>query len=135
MPAHWQQLLAALRDHDWVVYAQEPLQDPQHVLTYLARSTHRVAISNHRLVALEAGQVTFRSKDYQHGHRLRTLTLEAVACLRRLMLHVPPHGLHRMRHFGFLANRVRQAPGTVPHAARPRDATLFPSRGRGPPGA
>src|SRR2546427_1652485 len=125
-PAHWQQLLATLRDKDWVVYAQEPLQDPQHVLKYLARYTHRVAISNHRLVALEDGWGTCRYKHFHRGHRLRTLTLEAVAFLRRLMLHVPPHGFHRLRHFGFLANRVRQAklaqcrtlPGqaTLPHA-------------------
>ena len=105
----WQHLLATLREQDWVVYAAEPLQAPQHVLKYLARYTHRVAISNHRLVALENGQVTFRYKDYAHGHRLRTLTLDAVEFLRRLMLHVPPHGFHRLRHFGFLANRVRQA--------------------------
>jgi hypothetical protein len=78
------------------------------VLQYLARYAHRIAISNHRLVALEDGQVTFRYKDYQRGHRLRTLTLDAVEFLRRLMLHVPPHGFHRLRHFGFLANRVRQ---------------------------
>ena len=107
-PTSWQRLLAALRDQEWVVYAKEPIQDPQHVLQYLARYTHRVAISNHRLVALEGGQVTFRYKDYQRGHRLRTLTLDAVEFLRRLMLHVPPHGFHRLRHFGFLANRMRQ---------------------------
>jgi hypothetical protein len=105
----WRRLLATLRDQEWVVYAKEPMQNPQYGLTYLARYTHRVAISNHRLIALENGQVTFRSKDYQRGHRLRTLTLEAVEFLRRLMLHVPPHGFHRLRHFGFLANRVRQA--------------------------
>jgi hypothetical protein len=107
-PTPWQRLLAALRDKEWVVYAKEPLREPQHVLKYLARYTHRVGISNHRLVSLADGQVTFRSKDYQRGHRLRTLTLEAVEFLRRLMLHVPPHGFHRLRHFGFLANRVRQ---------------------------
>ena len=107
-PQPWQRFLATLRDKEWVVYAKEPLQDPQHVLKYLARYTHRIAISNHRLVTLEDGQVTFRYKDYQHGHRLRTLTLDAVEFLRRLMLHVPPHGFHRLRHFGFLANRVRQ---------------------------
>ena len=107
-PPPWRRLLAALRDQEWVVYAKEPLQAPQHVLQYLARYTHRVAISNQRLVALEDGQVTFRYKDYQRGHRLRTLTLEAVEFLRRLMLHVPPRGFHRLRHFGFLANRVRQ---------------------------
>jgi hypothetical protein len=108
-PGPWQRLLAALHDQEWGVYAREPIPDPRHVLKYLARYTHRVAISNHRLVALEDGQVTFRYKDYTHGHRLRTLTLDAVEFLRRLMLHVPPHGFHRLRHFGFLANRVRQA--------------------------
>jgi len=107
-PGPWQQLLATLHAQEWVVYAKEPLPDPRHVLQYLARYTHRVAIANHRLVALEDGQVTFRYKDYQRGHRLRTLTLDAVEFLRRLMLHVPPHGFHRLRHFGFLANRVRQ---------------------------
>src|SRR5712691_3259424 len=104
----WQRFRAALHDQEWVVYAKEPIPDPQHVLTYLARYTHRIAIANHRLVALERGQVTFRYKDYQRGHRLRTLTLAAVEFLRRLMLHVPPRGFHRLRHFGFLANRVRQ---------------------------
>jgi hypothetical protein len=107
-PQPWQGYLATLRDQEWVVYAKEPIPDPRHVLKYLARYTHRVAISNHRLVALEDSQVTFRYKDYTHGHRLRTLTLDAVEFLRRLMLHVPPRGFHRLRHFGFLANRVRQ---------------------------
>ena len=107
-PAPWHRFLADVRDTEWVVYAKEPLQDPQHVLTYLARYTHRVAISNHRLVTLEEGQVTFRYKDYRRGHRLRTLTLEAVEFLRQLMLHVPPRGFQRIRHFGFLANRMRQ---------------------------
>ena len=124
-PTPWQRLLAALRDKEWVVYAKEPLREPQHVLKYLARYTHRVAISNHRLLALDNGQVTFRSKDYQRGHRLRTLTLDAVEFLRRLMLHVPPHGFHRLRHFGFLANRVRQEKLTqcrtlLGQATRPR---------------
>jgi hypothetical protein len=91
-----------------VVYAKEPLQDLQYVLKDLARYTHRVATSNHRLVTLENGQVTFRYKDHQRGHRLRSLTLDAVEFLRRLLLHVPPHGFHRRRHFGFLANQVRQ---------------------------
>jgi hypothetical protein len=108
-PAPWHRFLADVRDTEWVVYAKEPLQDPQHVLKYLARYTHRVAISNHRLVTLKEGQVTFRYKDYRRGHRLRTLTLEAVEFLRRLMLHVPSRGFQRIRHFGFLANRMRQA--------------------------
>jgi Putative transposase/Transposase zinc-binding domain len=107
-PQPWQQFLADVRAKEWVVYAKEPRREPQHVLKYLARYTPRVAISNHRLVALEDGQVTFRYKDYQRGHRLRTRTLDAVEFLRRLMLPVPPRGFHRMRHFGFLANRGRQ---------------------------
>jgi hypothetical protein len=143
----WQRLLADLRDKEWVVYAKEPVQDPQHILTYLTRYTHRVAISNYRLVALEDGQVTFRYKDYQRGHRLRTLTLEAVEFLRRLMLHVPPHGFHRMRHFGFLANRVHQEKlaqcrtllehATLPHAqGKAVDLDLKPPEGSiGEPGA
>lgn len=145
-PAHWQQLLAALHAQDWVVYAKEPLEEPQHVLKYLARYTHRVAISNHRLVALEDAQVTFRYKDYQRGQRLRILTFEAVEFLRRLMLHVPPHGFHRLRHFGFLANRVRQAKlvqcrtflghATPPHArGKAVDLDLKPPEGAaGEPG-
>jgi hypothetical protein len=108
-PMAWHQFLADLWHQEWVVYAKEPLQDPQHVLQYLARYTYRVAISNHRLVALEEGQVTFRYKDYTRGQRLRTCTLDAVEFLRRLMLHVPPRGFHRLRHFGFLANHMRQA--------------------------
>ena len=107
-PTPWRRLLAALRDQEWVVYAKEPIQDPQHVIP-VPGYAHRIAIANHRLVALEHGQVTFRYKDYQRGHRLRTLTLDAMEFLRRLLLHVPPHGFHRLRHFGFLANRVRQA--------------------------
>jgi hypothetical protein len=107
-PQAWQRFLGALRSTEWVVYAKEPLRTPQHVLKYLARYTHRVAISNQRLLALENGQVTFRYKDYQRGHRLRTLTLDAVEFLRRFMLHILPRGFQRIRHFGFLANRIRQ---------------------------
>ena len=144
-PMPWQRLLTALHDKEWVVYAKEPIQAPRHVLQYLARYTHRVAISNHRLVALEDGQVTFRYKDYQRGHRLRTLTLDAVEFLRRLMLHVPPRGFHRIRHFGFLANRVRQEKlaqcrALLGHATHPlaREATVdreAPEVPSGEPGA
>ncbi|MGE3541667.1 MAG: IS91 family transposase [Candidatus Tectimicrobiota bacterium] len=143
-PTPWQRLLAALRDKEWVVYATEPIQHPQHVLKYLARYTHRIAISNHRLVSLEDGQVTFRYKDATHGHRLRTQTLDAVEFLRRLMLHVPPRGFHRLRHFGFLANRVRQeklaqcrsllGQGTQPTARHEAPALKTPAVSAGEPG-
>jgi len=102
----WKRLLVTLRDKEWVVYAKEPC-DSEHILKYLSRYVYRVAISNHRLVALQDGQVTFRYKDYKRGHRLYTRTLKAVEFLRRLMLHVLPKGLHKIRYFGFMANRHR----------------------------
>jgi hypothetical protein len=77
------------------------------VLKYLARYTHRVAISNHRLRALENGQVSFDWKDYSDHSRTKTMTLDAVEFIRRFLLHVLPPGLVRIRHYGFLANRVR----------------------------
>ena len=105
-PKAWKHLLATLRDKEWVVYAKEPC-DSEHVLKYLSRYVYRVAISNHRLLALEDGRVTFRYKDHKQGQRLRTCTLDAVEFLRRLMLHVLPKGLHKVRYFGFMANRHR----------------------------
>jgi hypothetical protein len=111
-PKSWLRLLAALRDKEWVVYAKEPC-DSAHILTYLARYTHRVAISNHRLIALQDGQVTFRFKDHKRGGKLRTQTLEAVEFLRRFVLHVLPKGLHKIRYFGYLANCHRQAKLTL----------------------
>jgi hypothetical protein len=100
-------LLRSVFAHDWVVYAKEPFGGPEHVLHYLARHTHRVAISNHRLISLEDGKVTFRWKDYKHGNRKCTMTLSSDEFLRRFFLHVLPHGFVRIRFFGFLANRSR----------------------------
>ena len=90
-----------------VVYAKPPFGGPHHVLGYLARYTHRVAITNHRLVAFEHDQVTFRWKDYAHGNKKRIMTLTAQEFLRRFLLHVLPRGFVRIRSFGFLANRRR----------------------------
>jgi len=101
--------LTPLYQSDWVVYAKPPFGGPAQVLKYLARYTHRVAISNSRLVKLAEGQVTFRWKDYAHGHRLRTLTLTADEFLRRFLQHVLPRGFVKIRHYGLLANRRRQA--------------------------
>ena len=108
-PQAWQRLMQRLHEHEWVVYAKRPMREPAHVLKYLARSTHRVAIANRRLLALEAGRVTFRWRDSTHGNRPRTMTLDAVEFIRRFLLHVLPHGFQHIRHYGFLANRVRQA--------------------------
>jgi hypothetical protein len=100
-------LLRSVFTHDWVVYAKKPFGSPEHVLQYLARYTHRVAISNHRLISLDDDQVTFRWKDYAHGNKKRKMTLSANEFLRRFFLHVLPHGFVRIRFFGFLANRSR----------------------------
>lgn len=99
--------LRPLFRQDWVVYAKPPFGGPHHVLGYLARYTHRVAITNHRLVAFQHDQVTFRWKDYAHGNKKRKMTLSAEEFLRRFLLHVLPRGFVRLRSFGFLANRSR----------------------------
>jgi len=106
-PPVWQQFLTSMQRMDWVVYAKPPLAGPQQVLRYLARYTHRVAITNRRLLTLQDGQVTFRWKDYQRGNRQRVMTLDAVEFLRRFLLHVLPRGFKRMRHYGLFANGVR----------------------------
>jgi hypothetical protein len=93
---------------DWVVYAKRPFGGPEQVLKYLARYTHRVAISNSRLLSLENGRVTFEWKDYAHGNQTKPMTLEAAEFMRRFLLHVLPPGFVRIRQFGFLANRVRK---------------------------
>jgi hypothetical protein len=99
--------LRTLFRHDWVVYAKRPFGGPEHVLHYLARYTHRVAISNHRLVNFAEGKVTFRWKDYAHGNKSRLMTLATEEFLRRFLLHVLPRGFVRIRFFGLLANRRR----------------------------
>ena len=92
---------------DWVVYAKPAFGGPMQVLHYLGRYTHRVAISNHRLLAFDGERVTFRWKDYAHGGKHRKMTVAATEFLRRFFLHVLPKGFVRIRHFGFLANRLR----------------------------
>ena len=106
-PQDWSRWLAAQRASEWVVYAKPPFGGPRQVLKYLARYTHRVAISNQRLVSFENDQVTFLWKDYARGNRQSTMTLDAVEFLRRFLLHALPKSFQRIRHFGFLANRVR----------------------------
>ncbi len=107
-PAAFRALCHQLARIAWVVYAKPPFGGPQRVLKYLARYTHRVAISNHRLQSLKDGRVSFQAKDYANRGRTKTLTLDAVEFLRRFLLHVLPSGFVRIRQFGFLSNRVRQ---------------------------
>ena len=99
--------LRQLFRHDWVVYAKRPFGGPEHALRYLGGYTHRVAISNHRLVAFADEKVTFRWRDSAHKNKKRLMTLPVDEFLRRFFLHLLPRGFVRIRHFGFLANRRR----------------------------
>lgn len=108
-PAAFRQFLATLRTQDWVVYAKPPFGGPEQVLEYLGRYTHRVAISNERLVSVDQGVVRFRWKDSVRGNRRKTMALPAQEFLRRFLLHVLPGGFVRIRHFGLLANRGHTA--------------------------
>ena len=107
-PRAFQTLCDKAARTDWVVHLKPPFGGPERVLKYLARYTHRVAISNHRLRALQNGHVSFEWKDYADRCRTKILTLDAVEFMRRFLLHVLPSGLVRIRQFGFLANRNRK---------------------------
>ncbi|MCL4132928.1 UNVERIFIED_CONTAM: hypothetical protein GTU68_024748 [Idotea baltica] len=102
--------LAPLRKADWVVYAKPPFGGPEAVLEYLSRYTHRVAISNHRLVSNDGDMVAFRWKDYRirRGDRMKVMRLPTDEFIRRFFIHVLPSGFHRIRHTGFLANGIRR---------------------------
>ena len=108
-PRDFEQLLNQAVRHDWVVYAKRPFGGPRQVLKYLARYTHRVAISNRRLLRFENGQVTFSWKDYAHGNQQSTMTLAATEFMRRFLLHVLPTSFVKIRYYGFMANRGRKA--------------------------
>ena len=99
--------LRVLFRHDWVVYSKRPFGGPEHVLRYLGAYTHRVAISNGRLVTLSDSNVTFQWRDSAHGNKKRLMTLDVEEFLRRFLLHLLPRGFVRIRNFGFLANRQR----------------------------
>jgi hypothetical protein len=106
---HWDTFVDTLFDTDWIVYAKPAFGGPSAVLRYLGRYTHRVAISNHRLIAFDGQRVTFQWKDYAHGNRWRTMTLTAMDFLRRFVQHVLPRGFVRIRQSGYLANTCRTA--------------------------
>jgi hypothetical protein len=107
-PVRFAEFASSLRDREWVVYAKPPFGGPQQVLRYLARYTHRVAISNGRLLGLENGRVRFRWRDSQDHNQIKEMTLDAVEFIRRFLLHVLPSGFVKIRHFGFLSNRNRK---------------------------
>ncbi|TGD41463.1 IS91 family transposase [Pseudotabrizicola sediminis] len=110
-PASFTTWLAPFRKSEWVVYAKPPFDGPEAVLAYLSRYTHRVAISNNRLVSAEAGTVAFRWKDYRikQGDRQKVMRLATDEFIRRFLIHVLPDGFHRIRHYGLLASASRRA--------------------------
>ena len=100
--AAWSALIARRYVHDWVVYAKHSLGGPEQVLDYLGRYTHRVAISNERILGMDADTVRLRVRDWQHGNRRRTISVPAQTFIERFLLHVLPKGLKRIRHYGLL---------------------------------
>lgn len=108
-PEGFAQFIRKLRRHDWIVYAKPPFGGPEQVIRYLGRYTHRVAISNHRLISFDGDNVTFRWRDYAHGNQQRTMTLSAEEFIQRFVTHILPKGFVRIRHFGFMANYQRTA--------------------------
>jgi hypothetical protein len=106
-PTAFRRYLAPTRDTEWVVYAKRPFAGPAQVLDYVGRYTHRVAISNNRLVSIEGNRVRFRWKDYRDNNRQKTMSLQAGEFIRRFLIHVLPDGFHRIRYFGFLGNGHR----------------------------
>jgi len=103
-PAAFRRFLAPVYKAEWVVYAKPPFAGPAQVLDYVGRYTHRVAISNNRLVSMDNGQVSFHWKDYRDGNRQKTMTLDGREFIRRFLIHVLPDGFHRIRYYGFLGN-------------------------------
>jgi Putative transposase/Transposase zinc-binding domain len=106
-PKYFSVFLRTLFRQDWVVYAKPAFGGPEQVIRYLGRYTHRVAISNHRLISFDGGHVTFRWRDYAGGNKMRTMTVPADEFIRRFLLHVLPKGFVRIRHFGVMANYQR----------------------------
>jgi len=106
-PQELSRFLRTLHHHDWVVYAKPPFAGPEQVIAYLGRYTHRIAISNERLVSFHNQQVRFRVRDRRRAKRFKTMTLGVETFIRRFLLHVLPRGFMRIRHFGLLANRCR----------------------------
>ena len=105
---HFFGALGSLRARRWIVYAKPPFGSPEHVLAYLGRYTHRVAIANSRLAGADGNTVAFRWRDYRHGNALKLMSLDTGEFIRRFLLHSLPDGFHRIRHYGLLANGCRR---------------------------
>jgi hypothetical protein len=105
--AAFERLIDSLYAKDWVVYSKEAFAGPKVVLDYFGRYTHRIAIANHRILDVAGGQVTFTYRDRRDDNRKKVMTLAADEFIRRFLLHTVPNSFHRIRHFGFLANRAK----------------------------
>jgi hypothetical protein len=131
-PAAFGALCHEARRIKWVVFAKSPFGGPEQVLKYLARYTHRVAISNQRLLRMEDGRVSFEYKDYADNNRTKVMTLSATEFIRRFLIHILPRGFVRIRQFGFLANRARSKKlalcRSLLHAVAPGKATVVKER-------
>jgi len=101
--------ISALYKTDWVVYTKPPFAGPEQVLNYLGRYTHRIAIGNQRLISLKNNKVTFKWRDYADNNKLKIMSLDVDEFIRRYLLHVLPKGFQRLRHYGILSNRFKQA--------------------------
>ena len=136
----FKRFLAPLRRSEWVVYTKDPFAGPQQVLRYLSRYTHRVAISNRRLISADDNGVAFRWKDYRIDgpDRWKTMTLHPHEFIRRFLMHVLPKGFHRIRHYGLFANgnraaniaRARELLGAAPRVVEPEENTAAPDEPR-----
>ena len=135
-PEAWRRLKDCLYNKDWVVFAKPPFGGPEQVFNYLGRYTHRIAISNHRIVNVADGKVTFSWKDYADGCQKKRMTLDAVEFLRRFLLHVLPYGFVRIRHYGLCASRnVNGKLLTARRLLEPSTATSLPSKSEPDPTA
>jgi hypothetical protein len=128
-PEAWRRFKDGLYKKDWVVFAKPPFGGPEHVFNYLGRYTHRIAISNHRIVDVAGGKVTFSWKDYADGCQKKLMTLDAVEFLRRFLLHVLPSGFVRIRHYGLCASiNVNTKLVTARRLLEPSTAASPPSK-------
>ena len=114
-----------MSQQEWVVYAKPPMGGPAQVLDYLGQYTHRVAISNHRLLKLEDGIVTFSWRDYRDNNLIKQMSLDAEEFIRRFLLHILPAGFQRIRHYGYLSNRNRNEKLALGFRLQPAQETVL----------
>jgi hypothetical protein len=127
-PTAQHRLFNTLHEKPWVLYTKRPFSGPEQVLDYLGRYTHRVAISNNRLVSLNNTEVRFRYKDYAHGNRRKVMRLDAQEFIRRFLLHVLPRGFMRIRHYGLIANRAKREKLAQAHTALDHPSVAQPQQ-------